>query len=412
MHPLEKRYLDLFFHRQRKQWENYASSEDHDLSEIDRRIFSLLQQHRCRHPFSGRKRRIWRSIAHRGLVDKHPAVTKLLNRLDLGNREEHYGRAGMSDVELARRMQPDVLALMHRRNELSFQLGHSSYPHLVFFSEEMSLPRVKAQVEEYVEEHLVRVRRFVSSHNVRWQSWFGDLRRLGEGELGFEPKQIQQRLMKKLGLFHLGDNITTSVKESGFGLCRPVKIPDDIRILLKDDTSLMGLATLCHETGHALPHSANCTEGLFKTFPQIHDEALAVILEEIGLYILLEGQQLELARQINLAENVRCGLSCLFEFELWDHPDQAEELYRHHFGRLGVEIEDPAVWTLDTFRTLDPVYNHNYVLGGEYALKVLHYLQSRWGESHQDWGRWLENKLYSPGRMRPLKTKLASALGR
>lgn len=66
---LEQAYLDLFFQLQRQQWENYADAAGHDLGEINRAIYTLLDAAGPENPFQGRNAIVWQAIRNRGRVD-------------------------------------------------------------------------------------------------------------------------------------------------------------------------------------------------------------------------------------------------------------------------------------------------------------------------------------------------------
>jgi len=110
---------------------------------------------------------------------------------------------------------------------------------------------------------------------------------------------------------------------------------------------------------------------------------------------------------ISLLENVRCAVSFLFELDLWLSQENPEELYLEHYGKLGLAIEDPMVWALDSFRSVDPVYIHNYVLGSIAADQIVNKLESLFlNQPPQLYGRWLEVELYSLGRQESWPSKL------
>jgi len=96
--------------------------------------------------------------------------------------------------------------------------------------------------------------------------------------------------------------------------------------------------------------------------------------------------------EFQLLESVRCGLSFLFEAELWnvevwDNPEQAEELFRHFQQQLDLPDREDFMWALDTFRSLDPVYMHNYVLGEIYSQRIVDQLRKEYGNDYGRWGK-------------------------
>lgn len=191
------------------------------------------------------------------------------------------------------------------------------------------------------------------------------------------------------------------------GYAAILSAPDDVRLLIKPVTSVKRLLTLCHETGHALSHACNKQSGIFGTWTVAHDETMAIVLEHVATERLMEDPLSSYSRQIMVLETARCSLSGLFELALWEQPNRAEELYMEHYGRIGLEPMSPALWVLDSFRTIDPVYIHSYVLGDCIARDTVAFLLERYGKDLPRWGSWLRQNYYADGRCRSLAEKTA-----
>ena len=88
----ERRYLDLFWRRQRWQWDNYASGHHRDLDAVDGEIYKLVTSYREKCHSSGRRGDVLDSIVNRDLVDKHPDVARLRNRLDDRRNYEAFAK--------------------------------------------------------------------------------------------------------------------------------------------------------------------------------------------------------------------------------------------------------------------------------------------------------------------------------
>ena len=71
----------------------------------------------------------------------------------------------------------------------------------------------------------------------------------------------------------------------------------------------------------------------------------------------------------------------------------------------GGRVFDPSLWALDSFRSLDPVYIHNYIIGSVVAEKTVEFLKDEYGTDFQAWGNWLERNYFSDGRRRSLQEK-------
>ncbi|MDD2482308.1 MAG: hypothetical protein WCY24_05300 [Lutispora sp.] len=65
----------------------------------------------------------------------------------------------------------------------------------------------------------------------------------------------------------------------------------------------------------------------------------------------------------------------------------AEELFEYHYKKLGAEIMDTSIWASDSFRSIDPVYIHNYVMGASMAEGLIRYLKLSYGNDYESWGK-------------------------
>lgn len=391
---LENEFVNRFFHLQRLQWENYAEDAKHDLSMADGDLYSLAGGETG---IQGRRGEVLKALIQRIRVDRDPQVARLRNKLDY---PANYPKSGRAEA-----MRPDVLKLMALRNKLALNLGYKSYPDLVFFCEELDCDQVKTSLEEYISVNLPMAKNLCGKYNIRWSTWFTDLNRLGM-ELQVDALECAQEFLTLLGLRDTLSRISIFVKEQPIsGVAMALEVPEDIRILVRPVNSLAQLITLYHEIGHGLGHALNTQTGVFKTWTAIHDETTAIVMERIGLE-LLSGEQQALARELDVLENVRCAISFLFEMDLNQKPHQAEELYRLRYSALVPDSGDGSQWPLDSFRSLDPVYIHNYVLGGIYADRTISWLKGQLGQNLLAWGSWLRENWLAPGRAVSLQDKL------
>ncbi|MHB8108123.1 MAG: hypothetical protein ACYDH4_11960, partial [Candidatus Cryosericum sp.] len=108
-------------------------------------------------------------------------------------------------------------------------------------------------------------------------------------------------------------------------------------------------------------------------------------------------------RDIQLLEAVRCAISARFELDLWNSPDTAPQLYTKWYGQLVKESFDPALWALDSFRSIDPMSVFSYVIGYEAGNRAAR-LDVK--------GPQLVRLLFAPGRSEPLLHKLELLLRR
>jgi hypothetical protein len=395
-----ERYLQLFFRLQLAQWENYAAGAKHDLAALDGEIYACLRDGELSAGDLTAETLIFWGVRRRGLVDRDPAVSRLRNRLD--DWDNYLG--GLLPVDpaerrrlLAERMRPDVLQLMQLRDRLAREQGFPSYPELVLQTEGLDPGWVRQTVADYLHRHLDEARELIATNKIQWATWFTDLEQLGNIQLRLEAEAISQQLLEQLGLADALRCISLQVREDGLaGYTGVIRPRSDVRILIRPVTSLSRLITLCHELGHAVCHALNQAKGLAQTWTASYDEAMAVLLEQIGVQLLLPEDMQRQARQIALLENVRCAISFLFELELWRQPHRAEELYLEHYGQLGLELGNPLLWALDSFRSIDPVYIQNYVLGAVLAERTIDRLADLYGNDYRAWGEGLRER-YAAG---------------
>lgn len=406
-----KTYLQLFFRQQRLQWEIYAEGAGHDLNIVDSDIYRLLQTDVSVDGYTERELAVYHAIVSRGLVDKHPDVARLRNRLDNWDNYltglEHISDRYEQRLYMAVRMRPDVIKLMRLRDQLARIMGFPAYVDLVLSSEDLERNSVRKEITAYLKSHLPRARDLAASHHLTWNTWFSDIRAISGDRKCASSGQLTKQLLNRLGLSGAAAKLTLVCKQQRIGGYAGVLEPGrDVRVLLGTPDSLEGVRTLCHELGHALAHLYSETNGLLQTWTASYDEAMAVLLEQIGIRQLLSGEELQTAMEISLLENVRCSISFMFELDLWEEPERAESLFCHHYGQLGIASPDPVVWASDSFRSIDPVYIHNYVLGAAVADQIINRLPG----SPKETGPWLVERLYRDGRRRPLYQKLADIL--
>ncbi|MCK4413515.1 MAG: hypothetical protein KAY32_08230 [Candidatus Eisenbacteria sp.] len=405
----EAAYLKHFWKFQRCQWENYADDAQHALSVIDKEMFELVTSYRDTFELSGRRGEVFKAIMARELVERHPDVSRLRNRLDLDKQSRYYG-GEFSERDLARRIKPDVLELMRTRNHLSQKLGFPSYVALVLSTEEVELESLIALLEQHLQDHLSTARTLVRTHQITLTtSWLSGLDTIGCLDSDFSPIGSIEQFWQRIGFAHLKGTIPLISQEQPTvsGYVGVLSVPDDVRILVRSVDTLGRWLTLFHELGHATAHALNEENGIFTTWTSVYDETMAEVLESIASFMLLDEPNQQSARELKILTGTRCAISGLFEFALWENPSDAERLYVEHFNRLGLEVQDPEVWALDTFRYLDPIYIFNYVIGHQVADRTLKFLNKEYGDEFSKWGDWLKHNYYADGRRRSLREKTA-----
>ena len=408
---LEQDTIQLLEKMRLKQWENYALDKEHDLNLINREIQELFVRTGENNPFSGRKKEIFQRFSFSNIVENDPQVAFLRNRID--NLSYYEQGLDKSDplkfrLQLAKRTREDVLRLMEKRNSRAQKLGFSSYPDLIFYAEELNKEEVEAGIEKYFNENKEEAAELVKKLDLSWENWFEKLRKLGEKpEKSFED--YARSFFSSLGLDYLQKNISFTFKNQPIdGVVIAPSIPGDVRALLKPVHSAWGLKILLHECGHTLNYASQTEEGLYTLITTSFDESMAVIFEKIGMEISLEEEMKKIARKISLLEGIRNSISFMFEMALWKNPQKAEELYQEYYSLLPIDLPPKELWAVDSFRSLDPVYVHNFVFGEILAPKVIGKLKNSYGENFKKWGEVLCREFTACGRKRPWKEKITS----
>lgn len=403
---LVQTYTQLVWDLRLLQWRNYFEEGGYDLSLRDNQFY-LLAKHflnRIKPAPADRQSEIIQMLITRDLVDKNPAAAKLCNLLD---NPDNYRASDL--IPMALGMKPDVLDLMYIRNGLSKDQGFHSYPDLVLATEEIDRNRLINLLHEYLAANLPKAQRLINKYDIRWESWFSDLGRISPliaTAAAFEPIAAIDRFLELLGLTEAKDKIKIDFQEHGLAGMASEVAPGDIRIMVAPVDSIFDFKVLFHELGHALAYCLNQEQELYRILPASYDEAMAIVIEHLAPKLLLDSAAQEKATEIDILEHTRCAISALFEFDLWENPKQADTLYLKHYGRLGVRIDHPELWALDSFRSIDPVYIHNYVIGATLAPRLYDFLLQNYGGDYQAWGQWLIDNIYIDGRKRPFPAKV------
>lgn len=433
---LAQTYTQLIWDLRLLQWRNYFENGAYDLSSLDNQFF-ILAKHFL-NPIdltpTDRQSGILQMLVGRDLVDKNPAAARLRNRLDNPDnyRDNDEGipdanrdacadssasattRTTDARLSMALKIRPDVLDLMHIRNGLAKDQGYHSYPDLVLATEELNRERLINLLQEYLAANLPKAQNLIAKYNIRWESWFSDLERIAPltATPAFDPIATIDQFLALFGLTAARRKIKIAFQEQECGLAGMASevAPGDIRIMVAPIASLSGFKVLFHELGHALAYCFNQEQGLYRILPASYDEAMAVVVEYFAPRLLLDSAAQEKAGEIDILEHTRCATSALFELELWENltSRQPEDLYLKHYSRLGMRIDHPELWALDSFRSIDPVYIHNYVIGALLAPRLYDFLLQNHGLDYRLWGQWLINNIYIDGRKRPFSAKVAN----
>jgi hypothetical protein len=189
--------------------------------------------------------------------------------------------------------------------------------------------------------------------------------------------------------------------------------PHDIRLSLRESPAP---ALVFHELGHAVGRALNRDADILRLLPTSTDEAFGEGFELIAeatpefeaIYGGASGAARRAHRVEGVLENARLVASFNFEMKLWEDQSAPEDLYRNCYSEMDIDVGDETLWPLDSFRSLDPVYVHNYILGRLVGAATLTFLQDHVSrEPSPLWGQWLTHNFYADGAKTPLVDKAA-----
>ncbi len=351
-------------------------------------------------------------LRRRVLVDHHPEVARLRDRLD---DRSTYGpvpdrpTAGWRR-DLAAAMEPDVIALIRLRNRLARDLGATSYGHLAMAAEGLDLDALVATMTALRDAALPEARAFAATAGATIETWFDGLARV-TGPTSMDVVASGRELAARLGCDDLFGRVRWTVRDGPIaGYTAAVSIPDDVRILVRPARSLRDLTTGYHELGHAFAYAGTRVGGIRAIPSDTQDETMGAVLERIGTLLMLPAAVRPRLDRIALAETARTATSFLFEASIQSDPALAREAFAAWYAPL-VAIPDPVVWALESFHSIDPFRIHAYALGAHFADTLVAHLRATCGDDHEAWGRWLRDELWSQGR-RQTFVELTAGVGR
>ena len=395
---LEDACMEAFWSVQRAQWGLYAGEPDERSTPVPDG-YGVAAAALREHLPETRRSQVLGLVAQRDIIDLNPVIRSLRGRLDAGDDYD----AGHGPREMARRMTPDVLRLMDMRSAAAHAGGFVSYPAVALAAEELDEHWLRRFLDEFLQRNLREARALAASWHMDLGSWFRALDAAAAPPALAEPAVLWRELMNALGLDPATPRPRVYLRSTGLaGYTGVLHVPDDIRILARPAQSLHQWLTLAHEMGHALYHCTCQQRGILATWSTTDDETSAVIVEHIAASRLLTRDQRVTAAQLQLLEAVRCCVSALFELDLWENPADAERLYTAWYARLVDQPVDPTLWSLDSFRSIDPMAIHSYVIGYQAGQQAV--VQGVSGSE-------LVRSLFAPGRSQPLMEKLARLLG-
>lgn len=347
-----KDYIDLNYMLNKLQWENYIDNKKHNLNNVCEKIFEYIDSMLKNKEIILSKRYI------REWIDKSCEVSTLKNKLD--DFDNYINEVRIIKEDLADKICPDVISLMKLRNTKSIEIGYKNYQDAILKSDNMTYEELKNWLDDFINKNMQNAIQIINKYNVKWNSWFSDLDKINDENIKYiDSYELIFKFAEKMDMLEVIENVKIYY---GNSICFATKIaPDDIRISVGDIKSLNDIRTLFHEFGHAILYYYS-NDSYFQ-ITQCLDEVFAVIIENLAPTIVLSEDEVSKINEINCLEYARTAVSGLFELELWNNIDLAEKLYSKYYSRFNIEIENPKLWCLDSFRSIDCMYIYNYTLG-------------------------------------------------
>jgi len=374
---------------ERLRWESYINKESDDIlsqmSLVSQSISDLLKQW---HP-ENENNIFVRSNLLKLKIAQVPEIKDLFDYFDY---EENI------PAEIACKK---TIELCQLRDYYSIEAGYSSYPHLVLLSEGFS-GQINSydSILNYIEEPTPLNLISLDSMDEYWR-YYQDIAVDGIEYYDVDPNMLKDftiTLIDMLGEEKNRERLLIVVENQSIsGVAFDLTKDDKIKsagILLKPK-GIHSFFVSAHEVGHALlylnqpsnmcflpiwldeTHAIyieNNSQLLKKAFCKYFDEKIAARL----LSNRKIGKDMELRRFY---------ASLLTEIDMWriskqnSSLDSKIEAISKSFGTyyktyLDTTFQNKLQWSLDTFRTIDPVYIHNYIIAEKLCVTIEDYLYS------------------------------------
>ncbi len=386
----EKEYLKLFYEKQNLVFKHYTTTEQ-DFKEIDSKIYYHL-----RTPEIDNYRFLLRQY-----IDASKECSALIAKIDdLSNYDKFISSEAKKNgyqykVEVSSEMRSDVIKLMRLKDKNAMYFGWNNYADLILAAEGYRGLGLQGILNDFIEENIEEVRKIILRNNISFSSWFEDLDHLAASDVEFDSNKLISDFLTKFG-WSVDKKINITFDRESIGSFALQVAENEIEVVVKETNSLRELLTLFHELGHALYYSLIKSDGLNQVLSPSLDEVMAVVIEFISVQTVFDKER-DILNEIMLLEYTRCAISALFELDILDDVNDAEEKFKLHYSKLGFEIENPEVWAYDSFRSLDSVYIHNYTIGYIVANKAYSFLQNKYNNDYKKWGKFLTKEIFSHG---------------
>lgn len=351
---------------------------------------------------------------------------------------ERRRRALNSEGELRRQLADKARLLYKLRNEAAKALGCEDYPSLALERENLTPAELEGIFTKYEREtrgaYEELLAEGVATFDLgRVEPW--DLNyityRLSAADDRYFPKEAAlpslSEVVKGYGrdLEAMGILIQPDADIPYGGLCFPIHVPDDIRILLNLKDGMGDFQTLYHEFGHAVHRKFTACDsfalkhGDAGFFAEAMADTWALLVSTpawLGAYTTMdekETSRLLAASEKAFACRTRRFMSQQsYEMDAYRDADGDldEALNRHAERFLGYRYDDAGRWSEVYFPLLYPMYSKNYMLARVIQRAVHRHLEGLYGGllDEPKVFDFLVEKFYAGGALDDWKAKLAS----
>lgn len=380
---------------------------------------------------------------HRFVVDERPVTRSELAEMRRSGDPRARRRTRQIEHELHRKAAPVASELLRRRRELAKELGRPSFYTALLevrgadvATTERVLSDLAQRTRRSFAEALGHGRRFFG--RPRLASWDVDHWLHQQATVPHErfPKQRARPVVE--GIFHaLGFDVAAwkldvTVRDFAFGgQTIALRVPDDVRLVVRSPPGIRYFGLLLHELGHAVAvRSTESAEPLYKGYewvPGLLDPAYAEGVAEVFGRLLdqprvlrehlrLSAEESETvlrARRLETLVSIRRGLvATAFERAALEQDganlDALSLDIERRLSGLFVPRDAEPVWATSPFLATYPVYTQSYQLAACVAAQVHRALEVRFGD---DWlspeaGAFLRQNLLADGARWTLNEKL------
>jgi peptidyl-dipeptidase A len=344
-----------------------------------------------------------------------------------------------SSAVLSRKIEADVKELMKKRNQNAQKFGYKTY---VDYSltldiiDKEELLQLYRDLERLSDPHfrsvLKKVKESLRIDQLEpWDISFAIDQFVKPPDEHFPKDKIIPKIKELVEAWGINSGkLPIMIKQADIpfgGLCFPIRIPTDVRIVSNPRDGHRFYSTLFHEYGHAL-HACfvrqqhyplkldiGCfSEGMatilqhFVSDPDWLREKTSLSREEVTRFVKAQKASL-LLRLRNLM-----ALST-FEFLAYENPEQdLNRLWSQTQARyLMVAENETPQWAAQSIYTTHPVYFQNYILAEMIAAQTLQHLREKYGNllNNRKVAEFLIENYYAPGSSIDWPEKVEKATG-